>query len=299
MKSNKIYAFLLAAAVLAGCSKEEEISWNSADATVSMGQAELVVKENKGMVNVPVVVAGELDGAVEVTVEVAELGENPAMEDVHYILTSETVIIPADATEGKIEFKTVDDADINEERTFVITIKSANGATVSETANSTVVTLKDNDSQFYEKLQGRWKMNSVSSKGASQSWNINIVGVEEGEEGYNEVFQVTGIMGYSWTSMTMYYSYDAAAKAGYVYIPAGYILAEGVDFGLGGTNEVVTGLVNEEGNLTLSGGIIGTWNDDFTEITFEQNKLMYGLIFSGANFTGYTWFNFLNPTMTK
>ena len=297
MKLYKLSAFVLATAIFASCS-EEELSWNSSAATVSMEQAELVYKENKGMVNVPIVVDGELNGPVEVTVEVAEVGENPAMEDVHYIVTSKTVLIPADATSGKIEFKTVDDADINEARTFVINIKSVNGATVGETA-STTVTLKDNDSQFYEKLQGRWKMNSVNNKGASQSWNINIVGVEEGEEGYNEVLQVTGIMGNAWTSMTMFNNYDVATKTGYVYIPEGYILAEGVDFGLGGTNEVVTGLVNEEGNLTLSGGIIGTWNDDFTEITFEQNKLMYGLIFSGANFTGYTWFNFLNPTMTK
>ena len=297
MKYNKIFALLLAAAAFAGCSKED-ISWNSSDATVGMGQAELVVKENKGMVNVPLVVDGELNGPVEVTVEVAEVGENPAMEDVHYIVTSKSYVIAEDATEGKIEFKTIDDADINEARTFVITIKNVNGAKVSEAA-STTVTLKDNDSQFYEKLQGRWKMNSVDSKGNTQAWNINIIGVDEGEEGYNEVFQVTGIMGNAWTSMTMFYNYDVATKTGYVYIPAGYILAEGVDFGLGGTNEVVTGLVNEEGNLTLSGGIIGTWNDDFTEITFEQNKLMYGLIFSGANFTGYTWFNFLNPTMTK
>lgn len=297
MKYNKIFALLLATAAFAGCSKED-ISWNSSDATVGMGQAELVVKENKGMVNVPLVVDGELNGPVEVTVEVAEVGENPAMEDVHYIVTSKSYVIAEDATEGKIEFKTIDDADINEARTFVITIKNVNGAKVSEAA-STTVTLKDNDSQFYEKLQGRWKMNSVDSKGNTQAWNINIIGVDEGEEGYNEVFQVTGIMGYAWTSMTMFYNYDVATKTGYVYIPAGYILAEGVDFGLGGTNEVVTGLVNEEGNLTLSGGIIGTWNDDFTEITFEQNKLMYGLIFSGANFTGYTWFNFLNPTMTK
>ena len=297
MKYNKIFALLLATAAFAGCSKED-ISWNSSDATVGMGQAELVVKENKGMVNVPLVVDGELNGPVEVTVEVAEVGENPAMEDVHYIVTSKSYVIAEDATEGKIEFKTIDDADINEARTFVITIKNVNGAKVSEAA-STTVTLKDNDSQFYEKLQGRWKMNSVDSKGNTQAWNINIIGVDEGEEGYNEVFQVTGIMGYDWTSMTMFYNYDVATKTGYVYIPAGYILAEGVDFGLGGTNEVVTGLVNEEGNLTLSGGIIGTWNDDFTEITFEQNKLMYGLIFSGANFTGYTWFNFLNPTMTK
>ena len=297
MKYNKIFALLLATAAFAGCSKED-ISWNSSDATVGMGQAELVVKENKGMVNVPLVVDGELNGPVEVTVEVAEVGENPAMEDVHYIVTSKSYVIAEDATEGKIEFKTIDDADINEARTFVITIKNVNGAKVSEAA-STTVTLKDNDSQFYEKLQGRWKMNSVDSKGNTQAWNIKIIGVDEGEEGYNEVFQVTGIMGYAWTSMTMFYNYDVATKTGYVYIPAGYILAEGVDFGLGGTNEVVTGLVNEEGNLTLSGGIIGTWNDDFTEITFEQNKLMYGLIFSGANFTGYTWFNFLNPTMTK
>ena len=298
MKYNKIFALLLATAAFAGCSKED-ISWNSSDATVGMGQAELVVKENKGMVNVPLVVDGELNGPVEVTVEVAEVGENPAMEDVHYIVTSKSYVIAEDATEGKIEFKTIDDPDINEARTFVITIKSANGATVNEEAKITTVTLKDNDSQFYEKLQGRWKMNSVDSKGNTQAWNINIIGVDEGEEGYNEVFQVTGIMGNAWTSMTMFYNYDVATKTGYVYIPAGYILAEGVDFGLGGTNEVVTGLVNEEGNLTLSGGIIGTWNDDFTEITFEQNKLMYGLIFSGANFTGYTWFNFLNPTMTK
>ena len=298
MKFRKIYALLLATAVFASCSQEDEISWNSSEATVSMGDSVLVIKENKGMVNVPVVVEGELNGAVEVTVEVAEVGENPAMEDVHYLVTSKKLIIPADATSGNIEFKTVDDADINEARTFSITITSVNGAAVGD-VNSTVVTLKDNDSQFYEKLQGRWKMNSVDSKGNTQAWNINIIGVDEGEEGYNEVFQVTGIMGYAWTSMTMFYNYDVATKTGYVYIPAGYILAEGVDFGLGGTNEVVTGLVNEEGNLTLSGGIIGTWNDDFTEITFEQNKLMYGLIFSGANFTGYTWFNFLNPTMTK
>ncbi len=299
MKSNKIYAFLLAAAVFAGCSKEEEISWNSADATVSMGQAELVVKENKGMVNVPVVVAGELDGAVEVTIEVAELGDSPAMEDVHYILTSKSVIIPADATEGKIEFKTVDDPDINEARTFVITIKSANGATVNEEAKSTTVTLKDNDSQFYEKLQGRWKMNSVNSKGASQSWNINIVGVEEGKEGYNEVFQVTGIMGYAWTSMTMFYNYDVATKTGYVYIPFGYIFAEGVDFGSPvGVCDVATGTV-VDGYINFDGGLVGTWNEDFTEITFEENKIMYGFLVSNGAPNGYTWFNCLNIKMAK
>lgn len=297
MKFRKIYALLLATAVFASCSQEDEISWNSSEATVSMGDSVLVIKENKGMVNVPVVVEGELNGAVEVTVEVAEVGENPAMEDVHYLVTSKKLIIPADATSGSIEFKTVDDADINEARTFSITITSVNGAAVGN-VNSTVVTLKDNDSQFYEKLQGRWKMNSVNAKGASQSWSVNIVGAEEGEEGYNEVFQVTGIMGYSWTSMTMFYNYDIATKTGYVYIPFGYIFAEGVDFGLGGTQDVATGTV-VDGYINFDGGLVGTWNEDFTEITFEENKIMYGFLIDQGSPNGYTWFNCLNIKMVK
>ena len=290
MKLYKLSAFVLATAIFASCS-EEELSWNSSAATVSMEQAELVYKENKGMVNVPIVVDGELNGPVEVTVEVAEVGENPAMEDVHYIVTSKTVLIPADATSGKIEFKTVDDADINEERTFVINIKSVNGATVGETA-STTVTLKDNDSQFYEKLQGRWKMTSSAG-----TWNINIIGAEEGEEGYNEVFQVTGIMGYDWTSMTMFYSYDVATKTGYVYIPFGYIFAEGVNFGLGGTQDVATGTV-VDGYINFDGGILGTWNEDFTEITFED-KLLYGFLLDNGAPNGYTWFNCSGIKMVK
>ena len=290
MKLYKLSAFVLATAIFASCS-EEELSWNSSAATVSMEQAELVYKENKGMVNVPIVVDGELNGPVEVTVEVAEVGENPAMEDVHYIVTSKTVIIPADATSGKIEFKTVDDADINEARTFVINIKSANGATVGETA-STAVTLKDNDSQFYEKLQGRWKMTSSAG-----TWNINIIGAEEGEEGYNEVFQVTGIMGYDWTSMTMFYNYDVATKTGYVYIPFGYIFAQGVNFGLGGTQDVATGTV-VDGYINFDGGILGTWNEDFTEITFED-KLLYGFLLDNGAPNGYTWFNCSGIKMVK
>ena len=297
MKFRKVYALLLASALFAGCSQEDEISWNSAEATVSMEQAELVVKENKGMVNVPVVVEGKLNGAVEVTVEVAEVGENAAMEDVHYLVTTKSVVIPADATGGKIEFKTVDDADINEARTFVMKIKSANGATIGA-ADSTVVTLKDNDSQFYEKLQGRWKMTSVNANGGSQSWNVTIVGAEEGQEGYNEVFQVTGIMGYDWTSMTMFYNYDIATQQGYVYIPFGYIFAQGVNFGLGGTQDVATGTV-ADGYISFDGGLIGTWNDDFTEITFEENKIMYGFLIDNGAPNGYTWFNCLNIKMTK
>ena len=123
MKLNKIYAFLLAAIVFAGCSDEDETSWNSLDATVGMGEVEFACKENKGIVSVPVVVEGNRNGAIEVTVDVAEYGDNPAMANVHYFLTSNKIIIPADATAGEIEFRVVDDNEINESRTFVVTLR--------------------------------------------------------------------------------------------------------------------------------------------------------------------------------
>ena len=224
-------------------------------------------------------------------------------------LTLTATITPSDATTKSLNWRSHNEnvaiVDVIDGNMAVVTAVSPGTAIITATAQddsgvtATCVITVNKTTQPYEKLQGRWKMNSVNNKGASQSWNINIVGAEEGEDGYNEVFQVTGIMGYDWTSMTMFYNYDEATKTGYVYIPAGYVLAEGVNFGLGGTNDVVTGLVNEEGSLTLNGGLMGTWNDDFTEITFEEDKLMYGALFSGENFTGYTWFNFLNPTMTK
>ena len=61
---------------------------------------------------------------------------------------------------------------------------------------------------------------------------------------------------------------------------------------------ITVNALNEEGNLTLSGGIIGTWNDDFTEITFED-KTMYGFLLDNGAPNGYTWFNCSGIKMVK
>ena len=112
MKFRKIYALLLTSFLFVACSEEE--SWNSSDVTVNMAQEEVLVKESAGIFNVPVTVSGELNGPIKVTVEVTEAGENPAMEDVHYIVTSKSIVIPADATGGNIEICAVDDNDITQ-----------------------------------------------------------------------------------------------------------------------------------------------------------------------------------------
>lgn len=296
MKFNKLYTLLLASVMFVGCSDDDE-SWNNSKATVSMGETELSYKENKGIVNIPIVVDGTLNGPIQVTVEVAEKGSNPAMDDIHYLVTSKTIVIPEDATSGSIEMITVDDDEINEAREFTMSIKSAVGATIGSSASATI-TLKDNDSAFYEKLQGKWKMSSLSSAGAASQWDVTIVGAEEGEEDYDKVLYITGIMGYSWTSMRLEYEFDPATKQGRLFIPFGYVFAEGVNFSGLGVCDVATGGV-DNGYISFAGGVEGFWNDDFTEVKFEENKLMYGFLVQDGAPNGYTWFNCMNIVLTK
>ncbi len=301
MKFNKLYTLLLASVMFVGCSDDDE-SWNNSKATVSMGETELSYKENKGIVNIPIVVDGTLNGPIQVTVEVAEKGSNPAMDDIHYLVTSKTIVIPEDATSGSIEMITVDDEEINEAREFTMTIKSVVGASIGSSASATI-TLKDNDSAFYEKLQGKWKFVGLDYwDGTSSSTDVTIVGAEEGEEDYDKVLYVTGIMGYSWTQMQMNYSFDLATKKVTLSIPMGTVFAGKVGFnGFANPQDIVLCTVTPEGSLTTAGEIFGEVNDDFTTVTFEEEGTMLGALFdsvTGAYSKGL-WFGYYGMQLTK
>lgn len=283
MKINKIFACLLASVMFAACS-DDDTSWNSGSATVSMGQEEVTLKENKGIFNVPVVVEGTQNGPIQVTVEVAETGTNAAKEDVNYIVTSKTIVIPEDATSGNIEISAVDDGDINETRTFTVSIVSANGAQVG-TAKTTTVALRDNDAAFYEKLQGAWTMTTTEG----YSWKVNIVGYDEGEAGYDEVLFITGAMGYPWTQIPVIYNFDMATQQGSLAIPFGQLFAEGVEFtGIGACDVYTAGGQNGQ-NVTFNGSIEGSWNSDFNEIIFDESKQLHLAVCSpgGGEYYGY------------
>lgn len=266
MKYIKLLTIALATTSMVACS-DDDANWNSAsDVTVSMAQTEISVKENKGIFNVPVSVEGEANGPIQVTVEVAEVGENPAMDDVHYLVTSKTIVIPADATTGNIEISTVDNGEINEARQFDITIVSVEGAQVGANITTTV-NLKDNDAAFYEKLQGAWKMNFTSRYDGEASWSVNVVGYDEGEEGYDKTLFINGVLGYSFCALEMSYFFDTASKSGYVEIPLGTYVADYDD-----ANGIYACTVTDDDYIALEGSIKGQWNEDFTEITFEEDK---------------------------
>lgn len=289
---------LAVTAFFAACS-DDDASWNSnADVTVEMGKTEVKVKEGAGLFNVPIVVKGETTAPVRVHVSMRESGSNPAKKDVNYIVTDTTIVISDGA--GKVEIKTVDDDEINENRTFEVYIVSADGAKVGANSSTTVV-LRDNDSEFYEKLQGVWKMKYVDANGAAKEWSVTVTGGDEESEDYNHYLYVSGMMGYDWTMAVLKYDYDKATKQGSLAFDelGDYVFADGVDFGLGNAPNSVR-LFSKDGRNLTTEPIGGTWSADFKTVTFDADKVLCGGIFgSDGSFTGYTWFSAKSITMVR
>lgn len=295
MKYIKLFMLLAVVAFMGSCSDDDE-SWNSkSGVTVSMENKSMRFKESVGIVKVPIKVEGEANGPVSVTVEVKETGYNPAKENVNYYITTKTIKI-SDNT-GNVELECVDDDKINDERTFEISIVSAKGATVGSNA-TTAVTLRDNDSEFYEKLQGSWVMNCTYNK-APTKWDVKIVGAtDENDKDYNKVLYITGMIGYQWTTAKLSYDYNKATGKGSVAFDylGQYNFAEGVNFnGLGVCN---VRLFSVAGNQLSEDPIYGTWSDDFKNITFDEGTL-YGGVFDSSDAHKGGWFEISNITMTK
>ena len=298
MKYIKLFMLLAVVAFFGACSSDDD-SWNTAsDVTVSMENATMNIKESQGLTNVPIKVTGKTNGNVYVTVEVKEVGSNPAKEDVHYYITDKTISI-SDSI-GYVEVEPVDDDEINADRTFEITIVEAKGAEIGNA--TTQVSLKDNDSQIYEKLQGKWKLTGVSRQGAPMESVVKIIGASDEKDGdYNNTLYLTG-MAVSSSSARLSFHYDEKTKQGYVAFDnlGKYNFIEGYDFtkdlGIMG-NIVLSNLSN--GSLTTT-PIKGTWSEDCKEIVFDQDQVLFGGIYTtGGTFTGYEFFSVTKIKLTK
>lgn len=298
MKYIKLLMLLAVVTFFGACSSDDD-SWNSAaDVTVSMKNPTMVIKENMGLTNVPIEVKGKTNGNVYVTLAVKEVGSNPAKEDVHYYITDKTISI-SDSI-GYVEVEPVDDDEINADRTFEITIVEAKGAKIGNA--TTQVSLKDNDSQIYEKLQGKWKLTGVSRQGAPMESVVKIIGASDEKDGdYNKTLYLTG-MAVSSSSARLSFHYDEKKKEGNVAFDnlGKYNFIEGYDFtkdlNIMG-NIVLSNLSN--GSLTTT-PIKGTWSEDCKEIVFDQDQVLFGGIYTpGGTFTGYEFFSVTKIKLTK
>lgn len=294
MKYIKLLMLLAVVTFFGACSSDDD-SWNTAaDVTVSMKNPTMVIKENMGLTNVPIEVKGKTNGNVYVTLAVKEVGKKPAKEDVHYYITDKTISI-SDSI-GYVEVEPVDDDEINDDRTFEITIVEAKGAKIGNA--TTQVSLKDNDSQIYEKLQGKWKLTGVSRQGAPMESVVKIIGASDEKDGdYNHTLYLTGM---AVSSSSARLSFDEKNKVIAFDNLGKYNFIEGYDFtkdlNIMG-NIVLSNLSN--GSLTTT-PIKGTWSEDCKEIVFDQDQVLFGGIYTtGGTFTGYEFFSVTKIKLTK
>lgn len=310
---KKIYSILtlclFLSAALVSCSDDEEM--NKGNATVSFLTAEHSVKESKGIFNIPIIVTGDQNGPIEVNVEVSSNDAN-CKEDVHYLVTSKKLIIPANKKTVNVEIKSVDDRVINDDRHFSIHIASARGASVSSDHATANVTLRDNDDIPYERMAGKWTFTANNLDwDAPMSYDINFsVVYDESDPLYGSLITVQ-----PWAIFNgdqpifddkgkclvhpMTFHHDAKTGKTTVDMRMGTIMADEIDFGFDEETKTdlhqasIRSAIYGMAGFVYSGTITGEVNEDFTEIKFPEATILSFVIFNtnGAPYTPYGAFN--------
>ena len=304
MKYIKLFMLLAFVSVFAACSDDDNYNTNGST-TVSFASATVTTKESAGLLNIPINVEGARNGNVAVVIKAEEVGDNPAKENENYIITDYTLNLNADTlTTGTInvETKIVDDSELNADRTFKLTIVSANGAKIGENA-STTVTIRDNESAWYEQFFGTWKVTGMELGGQGEedkpfSCDITITGEsDESNADYDHkltatadnFFSVGANISFSWH---FNYSFDNATNKGTIGFVCGELVASYANGQYQWTWATDNGRQITFDDVTAEWSI--TDNKFPTEITFPEGQTLY-MYQPGA---GY-WAAVYNIKMTK
>lgn len=214
MKYIKLLSLLVAVLFLGACSDDDVKKNSAADVTVSMGTATISPRESAGVVSLPIKVEGPTNGMVTLTVETREVGSNPAVENTNYYVTTKKINITG--SEGYVELEMVDDDEINDPRTFEVTIVKVEHAKLNEAAKTTTVEIRDNDHEPYDRLQGTWTLTYKNYDGAVQRQKVTITGADDPSEYiYNKLLYLEGML-LDKSKAQLSFNFDTANNTCYV-----------------------------------------------------------------------------------
>lgn len=284
MKYIKLLSLLVAVLFLGACSDDDVKKNSAADVTVSMGTATISPRESAGIVSLPIKVEGPTNGMVSVTVETREVGSNPAVENTHYYVTTKKINITG--SEGYVELEMVDNEEINDPRTFEVTIVKVEHAKLNEAAKTTTVEIRDNDSEPYDRLQGTWTMTYKDYAGAVQTQKVTITGADDPSEYiYNKLLYVEDIL-LEKSKAQLSFNYDSANNTCYVSFTnfMKYNWYTGLELqGISKPVDILLGRL--EGNNISQSPVEGEVQDDFKTIKFESGATI-GFIFTNPDTGG-------------
>lgn len=214
MKYIKLLSLLVAVLFLGACSDDDVKKNSAADVTVSMGTATISPRESAGVVSLPIKVEGPTNGMVTLTVETREVGSNPAVENTNYYVTTKKINITG--SEGYVELEMVDDDEINDPRTFEVTIVKVEHAKLNEAKKTTTVEIRDNDHEPYDRLQGTWTLTYKNYDGAVQRQKVTITGADDPSEYiYNKLLYLEGML-LDKSKAQLSFNFDTANNTCYV-----------------------------------------------------------------------------------
>ena len=263
MKSIRILAIGLAALSLVACKDHGKYDydgnqkWNTnGGVTVSMEEVDLSVQENQGLFKVPVKVTGEPNGMVQVTVEMKEYGEYPAMSNVHYYVTNNVINIDPETKVGSIEITPVDFRGLDPDRTFTVSIVGTKGAEISGNKTTIVQILDKGSSPLYRELAGSWIMSGTRLNFNTEEMDAFVSPVElvcNDPDG-----RIVTVNKFDYP-LSFVYEYDTEEGYGEM------VLMAGTDAG----NYSGYPLIWSDGQGSMSGPLVnGVWNGNYTSATF-------------------------------
>lgn len=269
MKYIKLLSLLVAVLFLGACSDDDVKKNSAADVTVSMGTATISPRESAGVVSLPIKVEGPTNGMVTLTVETREVGSNPAVENTNYYVTTKKINITG--SEGYVELEMVDDDEINDPRTFEVTIVKVEHAKLNEAAKTTTVEIRDNDHEPYDRLQGTWTMTYKNYVGAVQRQKVTITGADDPSQYiYNKLLYLEGML-LEKSKAQLSFNFDSANNTCYVSFTnfMKYNWITGLEL-QGISQPVDIKLGRLEGNSISESPVEGVVQEDFKTIKFEE-----------------------------
>lgn len=282
MKYIKLLSLLVAVLFLGACSDDDVKKNSAADVTVSMGTATISPRESAGIVSLPIKVEGPTNGMVTLTVETREVGSNPAVENTNYYVTTKKINITG--SEGYVELEMVDDDEINDPRSFEVTIVKVEHAKLNEAAKTTSVVIRDNDHEPYDRLQGTWTLTYKNYDGAVQRQKVTITGADDPSEYiYNKLLYLEGMLldkskahlsfNFDTANNTCYVSFTNFMKYNWVTGFKHPSFSDPIDIKLG----------RLEGQQISQSPIEGVVQADFKTIKFEEGATIAALFTNPDN----------------
>jgi len=145
MKYWKLLAMCMLPLSFVACSDDDDAPVNTGNATVQFQNADIQVKENTTLVELPIVVSGEHNGDIRVTAKMVSSSEN-FQNDKDVIVTTESFVLPAETESVNLEAHLVNLANegIDPGRTITFEITEVVGASIGGNKTCTVE-LKENN----------------------------------------------------------------------------------------------------------------------------------------------------------